>query len=295
MPEKKTSKKLTERQRMKRDVGRDMSVFKRDDMIQESRLKLTVREQRCVLYTISRIKPTDESFQEYTFDIKDLYAVCGLETDSYTQLKDILNKLSDKSWDMPLKDNPNTISRVRWFSTLRMNKKSGRVTVKFHEDMMPYLLQLRGENDFYTGYGLRNVLPMKCRYAPRLYELLKSYQKNNKKWFFDADELRVLLDAEKYKKNFTDFKINVIEPAVEEINKYTDIKIAWEAKKEGVKYKRIWFYMKKKQEDELAKAQQAVSDVLDGQITFEERLAEAMAAEAESEDSVERRFFRDDE
>ena len=46
---------------------RSLLVFKRDDLIQKSRYSLTVQEQRIVLYAMSKIKPTDDAFQEYTF------------------------------------------------------------------------------------------------------------------------------------------------------------------------------------------------------------------------------------
>lgn len=65
---------------------------------------------------------------------------------------------------------------------------------------MPYLLQLAtqaGEQGaFYTRYGLRYVLPMRGQYSPRLYEILKSYQKNNREWFFDPEELKRVLDGQ---------------------------------------------------------------------------------------------------
>lgn len=281
-------RKLSEREGMKKQAAREMSVYKRDDMIQKSRHQLTVREQRCVLFAISKIKPSDEVFQAYTFDLKDFYALCGLADESYNELKGILNGLADKGWDMPLKDNPDTISRVRWFSTVRTNKKSGKVTIKFHEDMMPYLLHLTGQDNFYTGYGLQYVLPMSRQSSPRLYELLKSYQKNRMTWFFETEELKRLLDASNYK-NFNDFKRFVLDPAVEEINKFTDLKIAYDTMKEGRRVARVEFYMAEKRGKELIDAKRAGEEVLDGQVDLFEQL-EQLRAEGES---VKEQFLRE--
>lgn len=277
-------RKLTEREDMKVQSDRQMQVYKRDDMIQKGRHELSLQEQRCVLYAISKIKPEDSIFEAYTFDLSDFYKMCGLQGGSYTELKAILKGLSDRSWWATI-DDKGTESLVRWFSTLRTNQKSGKVTIKFHEDMMPYLLELSKQERFYTHYELQYVLPMKSQYAIRLYELLKSYQKNNYEWFFEIDTLKKLLNCENYTR-FPDFRRWVIEPAIAEINEFTDIKIAWEPIKQGRKVVRVSFYMVGKRKPELLEAQRAIRDELDGQMDFE-----AIFTEAQS--SVKAEFFRE--
>lgn len=259
-------RKLSERQELQKQSEREMSVYKRDDMIQKSRHQLTLQEQKCVLYAISKIKPDDTALQEYIFDIKDFYAVCGIQKESYTELKAILKGLADRSWWAEI-DDKGTESLLRWFSTMRPNKRSGKVTIKFHEDMMPFLLHLTGENDFYTGYSLQYVLPMSGQYAPRLYELLKSYQKNNKKWFFEIDELKKLLNVQNYK-DFYDFKRFVLEPAIKEINKFTDIQVGYTVQKEGRKVTRVHFFMDGKTDRELNKVRDDIKEALDGQMNI---------------------------
>ena len=263
--------------------AREMQVYKSDDMVQKGRHKLTIQEQRCVLYAISKVQPTDRVFQEYVFDIQSFYGVCGIQNESYTELKAILNGLSDKAWDIPLKDNPNIISRVRWFSTLRTNKRSGKVTIKFHEDMMPYLLDVTAKGKFYTNYYIRFILPMSCQYSPRLYELLKSYQKNNRRWFFQIDELKQSLGCEHYK-DFYDFNRYVLTPSVAEINKYTDINVKPITHRQGRKVIRVEFLMAKKSETGIRDAIYEGNTTLDGQMDFAEVLRLAAQAQSEEEE-----------
>lgn len=277
------NKKLSERQEMQVRSGRDMEIYKRNDMIQKGRHKLTLQEQRCVLYAISKIKPDDTVFQEYTFELGDFYKLCGLQGDSYTELKAILIGLKQKTWWVETA--PNEESTVSWFNKVRTNKKSGTVTVRFDDDMMPYLLELTKNNQYYTHYQLKYVLPMKSQYAIRLYELLKSYQRNNFEWFFDVEGLKKQLNCEQYG-NFKDFRRRVLEPAVAEINEFTDIKIAWEPVKEGRKVARVTFYMVDKKKSALLEAERAISDALDGQIDLLELLTE-------SESSVKSQFLRE--
>lgn len=277
----------TERQKAKVQYDRQMKVMKRDDMIQHARFKLTLQEQRCVLYAISKIKPGDTAMVEYEFEIKDFYALCGLEDQSYTKLKTMLRGLSDRSWWAEI-DDKGTESVLRWFTTVRTNKKSGKVTIKFHEDMMPFLLQLaeqaREQGIYYTQYQLKYILPMQSQYSPRLYELLKSYQKNNIEWRFGIDKLKSLLDCKNYK-NFNDFKRFALEPAVREINEYTDLKIAYDTERLGRKVTDVRFFMVSKSEDELLDTHLHIEQELDGQINLDEVLADPP--------SVREQFFKE--
>lgn len=280
MPKKK--KQPSEQQEIQTRSGREMEVYKRSDMIQKGRHELSLQEQKCILYAISKIKPEDTAFQEYSFELGDFFRLCGLQKESYHELKAILQGLADRSWWATI-DDKGTESLVRWFSTLRTNKRSGRVTIKFHEDMMPYLLELT--KGYYTHYQLKYILAMKSQYAIRLYELLKSYQRNNFEWFFEIDQLKKLLSCEHYIR-FPDFRRWVLETAVAEINEYSDIKIAWEPIRHGRKVVRINFYMTGKKADALLETDRAICDSLDGQID----LAELMH---EHENSVKAQFWKE--
>lgn len=276
-------KKLSERQNMVVQSGREMEVFKANDMIQKGRHELSLQEQRCVLFAISQIKPDDTVFQEYTFELADFYRLCGLQKESYTELKAILIGLKQKTWWVETA--PDVESTVSWFNKVRTNKKSGTVTVRFDDDMMPFLLEVTKQNKFYTHFQLKYILPMKSQYAIRLYEILKSYQRNNIEWFFEIDKLKKQLNCENYSR-FPDFRRFALEPAVAEINEFTDIKIAWDAVKEGRKVARVVFYMTGKKKGELLEADRAISDTLDGQIDILELLTE-------EQNSVKAQFMRE--
>lgn len=262
---------------------RELIVAKRNDMLQKARFNLTVQEQKIILYAVAQIKPDDTYMKEYTLEIKDFFEIMGWDKESYTDFKKMLKALADKSWTIPvIKDGEIWDSVVRWFTTARSNKKSGKVVVKFHEDMMPYLLELSKQYDLtgqtYTQYKLKYILAMQSKYSPRLYELLKSYD-NKTTWFFQIEDLHKLLsDCDKEGnpliptgwKNFAIFKRDVLEPAVKEINKYTDMKIVYktETKGRGGKVVKIHFLLLGKTKGQLIETDQAIRDELDGQINI---------------------------
>ena len=255
--------KLNDYEQDQINADRELSVYKSDEMIQKARFDLTKQEQKSILYAISKIKPDDTHLKEYDFDIKDFYRLCGIEKDTYTVLKGILEKLSDRGWWLTMPDGSE--SRVRWFDVCRVNKNSGTVTIGFHKDMMPFLLQVAEQGKFFTSYNLKYVLPMKSKHSPRLYEILKSYQKNNLHWFFDIDKLKKLMGCESYK-NFTDFNRFVLKPAVKEINEFSDLSIVYKEQREGRRVSRVIFYMDGKTDKELLETWHHIQEDLDGQV-----------------------------
>lgn len=239
----------------KADKERESKVYKADSLVQRARYSLSLIEQRFVLYAISKIKQDDPADTKYRIDLRDFQRVCGTDSDqSYNYTKGWIKKLADKSWWMA--DGKSDVL-VRWFSSIRITRQSGLVEVKFHEDMFPHLFrlaeQMRENGQFYTGYTLRNILPMKSTYSIRIYELLKSYQKNNRKWWFEIGELKKLLDCENYVR-FPDFRRYVLEPAEREINLYTDIKVKSSTVNQGRKVVAIEFTMLNKTHRELVQA-----------------------------------------
>ena len=255
---------------------RSMKVYKADELLQKARFNLSLTEQRIILYSISKIKPTDNVFQEYVFELKHFYSLCGINgKESYNEIKKTLEELRKKTWWITMEDphSPGTEceSLVNWFTVLRTNKSTGKVTVKFHDDMFPYLLELsrrmEEERHYFTAYEFRYVLPMKSTYSIRLYELLKSYQKNNQEWWFKLEKLKHILDCENYKR-YADFRRYVLEPAVREINQYSDLNIGYEIEKDGKKIDIITFYMTEKDNLNKIQAQKTGLTELDGNIHY---------------------------
>lgn len=86
----------------KKDLAklREYKVVKANDLIQKSRFNLTMQEQKIVLYLISKIKPDDTDFAEYTFEIAEFCRVCGIDESNgknYLNVKNAIQSLANKS------------------------------------------------------------------------------------------------------------------------------------------------------------------------------------------------------
>jgi Protein involved in initiation of plasmid replication len=222
------------------EASRGYHVVKNNELIQKARYDLSMQEQKIILYLISKVKPDDEDFKLYEFQIKDFCEVCGIDESNggnYVMLKDTIKKLMDKSnWVTIIKDGEEAETILRWVEKAYLYKKSGIIKIRLDNDMKPYLLNLKKQ---FTKYSLYFTLAMKSKYSLRIYELLKSYQ-NLEKCEFEIEKLKLMLTAEKYA-SFADFKIKVLDIAVREINTYSDISVSYELEKQGRKYHKIKF------------------------------------------------------
>ncbi len=245
--------------------ARRRSVAKRNDMIQRGRSSLTLVENKAVLYLLSKVKPDDQPNTEYRFNCEEFYAITNNRSQSYTGLKNMLKAIADKSWFI---DDADGITKlVRWFNIVHLEQDRGTryATITFHQDLWPYILDLNGQYEreglHYTMYRLQNISLMKHRFSDKIYELLKTYE-NRRTWIFElgtgtANDLQVhlaptVVEDKKTRKaisvipkswsKFTFFDRDVLRPAKEEINRYTDLMIDYEGLQtdlHGVKHRKI--------------------------------------------------------
>lgn len=243
---------------------RSYTVVKSNEIIQKARYDLNISELKTLAYIFSKIKPTDKEFQEYTFSIKEYCQVCGIDYKNganYIYIKKNIKALRDKSfWLLDEKGNE---CLVGWLSKAKINKGSGKITVKLDEDIQKYVL---GLFDNFTQYELLSTLPMKSSYSFRIYELLKSYA-FTKQHTFDIDDLKAKLAAENYK-NFKDFRRYVLEVATQEINLYTDIEVSWEPIKKGKKVIQVKFTIQSRDTWGRYLTSSKAADQIEGQISL---------------------------
>lgn len=226
----------TDEQRAKYYLQRNQMVVKSNDLIQKTRFSLTTEQQKLVLYLISKIKPTDENFQEYEIKILDYLVLTGIEKNgkSYQSIKDSIKALADKSTWVETENRGEVL--IRWLQKVRIDKEQGTIFVRIDEDLKPYLLQIK-EN--YTQYELVFTMMLKSKYSIRAYEYFISKHFNKLvpySFKVDIEEFKKRVGAERYN-NYKDLNTRVIKPIIYELNEYTDKNISIEPIKEGRKTK----------------------------------------------------------
>ena len=224
----------------KRDMlsAQSMSVVKGNALIQKTHYSLSLMEQKAILFIISKIKPSDSADTEYIFNIRDFCKACNFYGKSgfyYQYVREVMENLGNHKLTIELEEGKTLITH--WFSGAMIDRNAGEVRLHIDSYIRPYLFEL---HSFYTNYKLEYILPMKSKYGIRLYEFLRSYKSKGYRLRFSLEEIRLRIDCDKYP-NFKDFRVNVLEPAMEDINTYTDIKVKYEAIKTGRKITDIEF------------------------------------------------------
>lgn len=211
---------------------RNMMVAKSNDMIRKSRYSLSAVEQKIVLYIFSKIKPEDTDLTEYCFELSHFCEVCGIDYangGNYDYLKKVIKGLRDRSfWIM---EDDGTESLCSWIRKASLNKGKSRGIIKLDESIIKYAIGLIQKGNF-TQFMMIYTLPMKGQYSRHLYEILKSREseinKHNKEFvIYEVAELQHILMADNYK-DYYDFKKNVLNYALEEINEYSDLQVSFE-------------------------------------------------------------------
>ena len=226
--------------------ARALMVVKSNELIQKRMFDLTLEEQRLVLFALSKIRPDATSLAEsIEFSIREFCSVCGLSRYSYKGmrqfLKDTISKLATRNtW---IENNGKKESLILWINSEGRTEIDGDTAyLHFSSKMEPYLVCLKS---FYTQYPLMNILLLKSKYSIRLFELLASFE-NQGTFNMSIEYLRKHIGATDVTyNNVTNFYRRILLPSIDEINRFTTLKIElFNLVKTGRKYTHIDFKVK---------------------------------------------------
>lgn len=126
-----------------------------------------------------------------------------------------------------------------WFDFIRVSPARDSYVFQFNPVLQPFLMHLTKN---FTLYQLGYVLQMRSPNAIRLYDLLKSIA-YREEYTMDLDELRFCMGmlklnedgsvAERAWPEFKRLSAKVLKPAIEEINKTTDLTVTYEPARTG--------------------------------------------------------------
>jgi plasmid replication initiation protein len=122
----------------------------------------------------------------------------------------------------------------------KYNHKEGSLTVKFTEEIMPYLAQVKSK---FVLYNLKEVSNFGSLYSTRLYELIQEFKDTG--WLLKSvEQLReIFAVGEKYPE-YKSFKARTFTHAVDEINSQYEIDLCFTEIKEVRKVVAIRFEFK---------------------------------------------------
>lgn len=255
MSKKMTHEERVEQDRLIRERHKDDSpmdqelmyrVRKSNEMIQKGRHALTLREQRLLLYLISKIKETDTGDERYKINIQTAARILGCSDEkiggkTYKEVFSAFATLRDKGFTMYT--TRGTIVRCAFIDNPEQDQK-GNMEFNFNRFVVPYLFDVKKQ---FTEFSLDIILPMKSSFGIRLYELLLSYTYGDVYTKdITVDELKAGLGAnsESYAK-YSLFKKYVLIPALNDL-KNSNLQVDIAELKTGKQVTAIRFIITKK-------------------------------------------------
>jgi hypothetical protein len=159
----------------------------------------------------------------HSIALRDIREIAML---SKTEIKEIAEELTDTKIEIHSYYPKETWSLGAILSGVKLHVTDSALTYRFSDAM----IELFSMDDRWTIISKRLMLEFESRYALRLFEMLslrKNMRKNTEE--FEVDDLRSRLGIETDKlKLFGHFKAYALNPAVEEINRITEMQISYD-------------------------------------------------------------------
>jgi len=210
-------------------------VVKHNDLI-EAIYKMTSAQNKLLVKLATEMRIEDEDFKVHTFRAQDLLRELGLGEGNHDDLKKAVQGLVYAPMIIPKEKSEMYATPV----SVAEYYENGIVELSIDPKLKPYYLQLKNK---FTAYEAKYYYVLSSTYAQRLYELLKQYESAGERTMEIAYLRELFVLGNKYERYF-DFKKNIVEFAVKQINKNTDLKISYTEYKHGKRVHALIFKIK---------------------------------------------------
>ncbi len=221
-------------------MSNELTISKANSFVEAS-YQMTLDEMRVLSLTLGVFDPLNP-VRGFEFTVTEF---CQHFPDvnpdiAYTQVQKAILKIAKR--DMVLRDDEKMFVAVPFVTKRVYFKTEGRFYIEFHEDLIPYIANLKAR---YTKYELVNIGAFTSTHTIRLYELCSQYKTVGKREI-KIDDLKDWLQVKGKYDLYADFRKRVIEPSVNEINKKSDLLISVEPVKRGRSIVALTFTIKSK-------------------------------------------------
>lgn len=202
---------------------------------------LNLVEKRILMAGIAKLKGFNGEVKLTAKEYADTYDV-DIRT-AYNELKGSVNTLMKRTLSWQITDGKKIGTRTTiWVQGYDYFKDEGLVKFRFSEYIFPFLFELQKE---FTKYQLQQAAALRSIHSWRLLELFEQMKDktDGSGWLsMPIEEFWHAMEAkESHRKNFSDLRRWVIEPAIKELTEKDGWLIEWEARKHGRKVATLLF------------------------------------------------------
>ena len=230
-------------------INPNRTIVKQGDKLSFAQYTLSLTEAKFLAIVMAQIDMNDTEFKEYSIKVSDIAELTNAEQNE-TRLKKFAKTFQSKVITV---DSPNgDFTTFNWWHHITYVKGEARFLVQLHDYMKPILLEFKKNLTPFGKSSLLYISQMEKLYTPRFYYMLCSYQAQYKNELeFEVTELMNILQVKKsQRENYGELKRKILAPALEEINRITDLNVTFsESQKIGKKVTHIRFEFTKKEKD----------------------------------------------
>ncbi len=223
------------------------TVVKKSEILVRSRYTLSPLALKFLSCIIANVKRGDPVDQEYVFNISKFSELTGQKTH---RIYELIDQATSELLRNPLKiptEEGRGFLKFNWISSASYLYGQGSVSFCIDKRLRPYIIDLR---ERFLKYKLENILKLKSSYSIRIYEILKDWisqeKRYNKKHVIEkivsVDWIRDTLEIP-LSYRYSDLKRFILQKAQKELEKYTDLKFTFEEIKTGRKVSHLKFYI----------------------------------------------------
>jgi hypothetical protein len=201
---------------------------------------LTMNDLKVFKAIVSKINYRESLFEDfYSLNYRELDLAGIGRGNRFERVTEILKKLANTYVRVPL-ENGKTRAIGLIMNDFIYDERTKYIEVKVNEMLKSNFLELK---NYYTRYELNNISKFKTVQTLKIYELMKSWQRDNGKDFIiTVLNFRKFLEIKKDEyPRYANFKQRYINKAINEINKYSDIDLVLKEIKKGTKVDTLIF------------------------------------------------------
>lgn len=218
------------------------SVTKSNYLIEAS-YQLGLQSQKLILACLSKVDPRKDIPKTISISAIEFAEIMNIDkANAYKELYSAADALYSAS--ITFIENDDDVE-LRWIQKkVKKRKGDGQITLTWSDDVIKYISQLKNR---FTSYKIKHIADLQSTYSIRIYELLIRFNDTGIRKVSVEDFRKALCITDKYK-TFKILRRDVINPAIKELNKRSNLTIEFETLKKGRSVTALYFTFAEKKE-----------------------------------------------
>ncbi|SDY98307.1 replication initiation protein [Hymenobacter psychrophilus] len=230
---------------MDQELTPDLEV-RHSNALTNARFEFSELQMDLFFFMLSKLRKSQSSLV-YQLNIKELSLLTGKKYD-FPYLWQATDGMMSRVFSITTGKYPEQLSM---FQRVKYLTGTGIIEFELTKHILPHLYHLK---DNFTSFGLSAALRLTSKYAKRIYPICSQWKDLGKTKRYHIRELKTMLDLIDDKpweidikeklKSFKDFRVNVLDRSVKQINEHTELHISYKLEKVGRTYEYITFIIK---------------------------------------------------